>query len=436
MEQACGGRKSKTKHIRGLIMKEMENLRRKIEDLGQLYIPGYVIERVEVYIRDLEAGYSEAHINDAWRELKRNYREISGGNTTVELYGNERRTIAYLRYYFFLNYPAMRWILLKNLENGTEIIPRKDLIKILDFGAGPGTASMAVCDFLEEAEESQIYGNTRVKLYFDEKYGFFSKCYRKMLSEHGMVESIEYVFDKGQNWYKENFYDLIILSYVLSELDNTIREWLLGNVQNCLRNGGYLAIIEPAYEGMRRYVGDFLKNEGIRRSFKVVDASGPLCSEQNCDQWGECYGKSIKRKELRTADGMTEEMKRFFEETKGGRTKWVYAVLKKVEGHEGFVDPSELTEYRERRGKIIKLRGWVIKKISTEGAENITLCNGLGRCNLAFWRNREDISQRVRDISEGDILCVKGESLEKSFSKLKLPSISVTEIVEHIKRVD
>lgn len=414
-----------------MIAMEMENLRKKIEDRGQLYIPGYVNERVGDCI-----GYScsETAITNAWKELKESYGRMSGGNTFVEIYRTQCHIIAYLRYYFFLNYPTMKWILLKNLENGTEIIPRKDLVKILDFGAGPGTASMAVCDFLEEAKEIQIYGNTRVKLYFDEKYGFFSKCYRKMLREHGRVESREYMFDKGQNWYKENFYDLIMLSYVLSELDNTMREWFLGKAQNCLRNGGYLAIIEPAYKGMRRYIGDFLKNEGMRRSFKVVDASGPLCSEQNCDQWSECHDKSIKRKELRTPEGMTEEMKEFFERTKERKVRWVYAVLKKAAEQEGFVDPSELRDYRGS-GEI-KLRGWVIKKISTGSAENITLCNGLGPCNLAFWRERSEIFERVGSISEGDILCVKGESLEKSFSKLKLPSISVTEIVEHIKRVD
>jgi hypothetical protein len=148
----------------------------------------------------------------------------------------------------------------------------------------------------------------------------------------------------------------------------------------------------------------------------------------------KCYDKSIKRKELRTPEGMTEEMEEFFERTKGRKVRWVYAVLKKAEEQEGFVDPSELRDYR-RSGEI-KLRGWVIKKISTGSAENITLCNGLGPCNLAFWKKRREIFKRVGSISEGDILCVKGESLEKSFSKLKLPSISVTEIVEHIKRVD
>ena len=412
-------------------MIRIENLKRKIEEEGQLYIPRYVSEHVENYINDLGASYSEARINDAWKELKGEYRKISKEGTTVELYRTECHIIAYLQYYFFLNYPLIKWIMLKNLENGTEIIPRKDAVKIIDYGAGPGTASMAVCDFLEDAKEIGIYENTKIKLYFDEQYGFFSECYRKMLGGHETVESIKYV---GEIGYKRNFYDIVIISYALSELDNKMREWFLSKAQHCLKDGGHLVIIESAYEGMRKYIGDFLKDRQVRGSFKIVDVSGPLCSEQHCDWWDKCYDKSIKRKELRTPEGMTEEMKRFFEVTKQGKVKCVYAVLERVEGQEGFVDPSELKEYREGEGKIIKLRGWVIEKISTGSAENITLCSGLGQCNLAFWRNRGDISQRVRDISEGDILCVMGELLANPF--LELPSISVTEIVEHKKRVD
>ena len=94
----------------------IENLRRRIE--GQLYIPGYVSERVRNCINDLGwSSYTDDCINDAWRELKREYRKISGGDrvTTEELYRTECHIIAYLRYYFFLNYPVIRWILQKNL---------------------------------------------------------------------------------------------------------------------------------------------------------------------------------------------------------------------------------------------------------------------------------------------------------------------------------
>jgi len=44
----------------------------------------------------------------------------------------ECHIIAYLRYYFFLNYTVIKWILQKNLENGTEIIPGNEVVKILN----------------------------------------------------------------------------------------------------------------------------------------------------------------------------------------------------------------------------------------------------------------------------------------------------------------
>ena len=374
-----------------------------------------------------------AWLDKAYKELKRNYGEMSqSGKCPSDLYGNPSHIIAYLRYYFFFNYSAMRWILLKNFRNNVEIIPRKDFVTILDFGAGPGTVSLAVCDFLEEAKGLVGYENTNVKLYFDEKIGDFAICYRKMLSKHGKAASIEYVYEKDENW-KINYYDLVIISYVLRELDENMQQWLVTNVHNCLKNNGFLVIIEPAYKGMRKHIGSFLKNRLIRGSFEIVDTSGPLCSEESCDKWGDCYGKSIKRKKLKTPAGMTEKMKKDLEEKKEKRIKWVYAVLQKLPGQGGYVDPSELREYYGAGRENIKLNGWVINKEPTEYAENITFCKGLGCCNLAFWKDRE-VCKQVRDISEGDILSVEGELLRTPYERLL--SVSVTEIIEHTKRVD
>ena len=201
--------------------------------------------------------------------LKENIGKYQGGDrvTTEELYRTECHIIAYLRYYFFLNYPVIRWILQKNLENGIAIIPGNKVVKILDFGAGPGTASMAISDFLEDARGIGIYENVKIKL---------------------------------------------------------------------------------------------------------------------------------------------------------------YCVLEKIEGQGGFADPSELREYR--RDEEIKLRGWVIKRTSTERAENITLCSGLGRCNLAFWRERE-VFEQVGGVSEGDILWIEGDYSGSSFNDLH--SVYVSRVIEH-----
>ena len=295
------------------------------------------------------------------RSVKKNYGEMSqSGKCPADLYGSPSRIIAYLRYYFFFNYSTMRWILLNNFGKGMEMIPRKDFVTILDYGAGPGTASLAVCDFLEETKGLSGYENTKVKLYFDERIGDFAICYKKMLSKHGKAASVDYVYEKDENW-KINYYDMIMISYVLSELDGNMQQWLITNVHNCLKDNGFLVIIEPAYKGMRKFIGTFLKDRLIRGSFEIIDASGPLCSEKSCDKWGECCGKSIKRKELRIPDGMKEKMKRPFEEKKRKRIKWGYAILK-------------------------------------------------------------------------DFLYVEGKIYRCSYQNL--PSVSVTEIVEHIKRVD
>ena len=152
----------------------------------------------------------------------------------------------------------------------------------------------------------------------------------------------------------------------------------------------------------------------------MVYASGPLCSEQSCEYWGRCCHNSVKKKKLRTPEWMTEEMKRFFEATRQGKVKFVCGVLEKIESQGGFADPSELREYR--RDEEIKLRGWVIKRTSTERAENITLCHGLGPCNLAFWRERE-VFEQVGDVSEGDILWIEGDYSGSMCVRLSNPPI-------------
>lgn len=103
---------------------EMEILTDKIEEEGALIIPKYVSDRVEKCIREINSGCSEADIDEAYEELKRNYGEMSqSGRCPSDLYGDPGRIIAYLRYYFFFNYSAMRLILLNNFRKGVEMIP-------------------------------------------------------------------------------------------------------------------------------------------------------------------------------------------------------------------------------------------------------------------------------------------------------------------------
>ncbi|HUV02683.1 MAG TPA: small ribosomal subunit Rsm22 family protein [Desulfobacteria bacterium] len=402
-------------------MTELEKLREKIEDEEGLFIPVEVDERVKDTIADLGYSCSETAINNAWKELKRNY----GSGSFEEMYRNECQIVAYLRYYFFLNYPVIKWILLKNLERGTNIIP-DGLINVLDYGAGPGTASLAICDFLKKAKDSGVYETIRVKLYYDELRGFFGECYKKMLREHEIIVKMRYVLERG-NWYRKDFYNIILASYVLSELTNEALDEFLEKAYKSLKAGGYLIIIDSAYENARRWTGIYF---GLNKGrFKIIDASGPLCFDRDCTLWGTCYKMSIRGKELRTPAGMTTEMKKSFEDKnkKRGKTYWVHLVLRKEEYT--FVDPSRVEEHIGRDNFITS--GWVIEKKPTERAENMSICNGLGRCNLALWRER-DFSGQSEDISVGDILTIEGEYRGRPFDNL--PSVNVIRVIEHIKK--
>lgn len=400
---------------------KIEKMKGKNEEDEQLCIPEYVNTRINDYISILV----HIKVDNAWRELKRCYRT----ETETELYKDRRHILAYIRYYFPLNYVAIKWILITNQEKGTEIIPEKGgVINVLDYGAGPGTASMAIYDFLEDAEEVGLYKNTKIMLSFFEKTEDFSICYKKMLRKHKILdrgqirEHIEHVHEV-----RSDCYDIIIASYVLNELSESERKDSLYTILRGLKKGGYLIIIESAYE-KNRYVWDFLKKERVQRNFKIVDASGPLCS-QNCEQYKDkCYKMSVKRKKLRTPEIMTEDMRDFFVEKKGGIVRWVHAILRKEENNV-FVDPSKVEEYGGK-GNFV-LCGWVIKKQNKKAA-NITLCNGLGPCNLAFWKER-GVYEQVHDVSEGDMLWIEGDYSGSSFDNL--PSVYVSRIIEHIKKI-
>ena len=72
-----------------------------------------------------------------------------------------------------------------------------------------------------------------------------------------------------------------------------------------------------------------------------------------------------------------------------------------------------------------------VKEKDLRTAENITLCHGLGPCNLAFWRERE-VFEQVGGVSEGDILWIEGDYSGSSFNDL--PSVYVSRLIEHIKK--
>ena len=92
------------------------------------------------------------------------------------------------------------------------------------------------------------------------------------------------------------------------------------------------------------------------------------------------------------------------------------------------MDPSRVEE--RRGGGSFTSSGWVIERNLTERAENITLCHGLGRCNLAFWQR--EVFEQVGDVSEGDILWIEGDYSGSSFNDLH--SVYVSRVIEHIKK--
>jgi ubiquinone/menaquinone biosynthesis C-methylase UbiE len=165
------------------------------------------------------------------------------------LYEDDFGIITYLLTYFWRNYPMLKFILSKHVDEFPFF--GKRAITVLDVGTGVGTIPLAFSHFMEEF--SCITGAN-----FDIKYYLCDKS-EKMRYVSAIICSdldIKTVSIEPENWISElvNFlhshsfesrFDLITISYLLSELTQDDCVELLNDLVPFLAKDGRSIVIEP-----------------------------------------------------------------------------------------------------------------------------------------------------------------------------------------------
>ncbi len=405
----------------------VDELEKRISKNGMAYIPENIYESINHYLAHLFGesldNIIERHeweINKKFKRLKGVYSKAKEWDGAGSIQGDERiysgkwDVLAYILYYFYENYPKIKYILLEGLKRGIKLIPEKEVVEILDFGTGPGTVLAGICDFISGAKEAGIYQNTRLKLYFIEENEDFAAACEKILEDVSFAE-VKRVNSEIINNSSQRF-DLITFSNVLSELkmNHEERKEYLNKFRAKLKSDGYMIIIEPAYEGEKKTLQKLYKEMGgyYRSGCKFPNDWNHSCL---------CFKYFIERKKLRTPEKTTREIKEYFEEKKKNIIKYVYAIFRREEEaetdnfeiriEEGYLDPCEVGT---RIGRKINVYGRVVnvgdvlcvKKGdgSTTKKREIVICNGYGGCRLVFWGGE---IVKSYNISECDMLYVK-----------------------------
>jgi SAM-dependent methyltransferase len=145
---------------------------------------------------------------------------------------------AYALYYLLLNARKWRWLCRQVLA---ELLP-KSALRILDFGAGPGTASLALLEAqLQVAEVHVVESSSAMR-----------ELALALLTAAGCASvRAERSLQQGAPP-AEGRYELVIFSNVLNELSTPERLQLLLYTGRLLSPGGIIAIMEPALQEQTR----------------------------------------------------------------------------------------------------------------------------------------------------------------------------------------
>ena len=209
-------------------------------------VPPELLERISAY-RRREGGLRRDSLVDGVRRLS----EMFTGARPMEPGYLSRRALrrAYVCYYLPVNYARVRTIL-RELK-GFASVPAG--ARVLDFGAGPGTASLAAVDELERPELTLV---DVVDEALDDAAFLLDRPFERAAEATG------------------GSYDLILAANVMAELPDPgpVRRLL----DHALAPDGYLVLVEPATPGPARRVmawRDELVSAGYRIAAPCLGAT-------------------------------------------------------------------------------------------------------------------------------------------------------------------
>ena len=268
---------------------EIEKLKAKLKEKAEIYPLEEIVIRLDEVCRTLfrigleklkatqkkELDLCRRKFRAKYYARQHNLVLESEENHMEGLYENKYGIIAYLLTYFWRNYPMVKFILSEYLEIFPFLIkPETREINILDVGAGVGTVPFALSHFIRDVNSLlrvryHVVDTSRIML------GIAGVlCYDLHLKGRALEAKNWWIYSllRELNIRVKQRFDLITLSYVLSELTKEESIKLLGILLRFLAGNGRIIIIEPLYfvYNLKEIFGEVIKNSETNAILKTV----------------------------------------------------------------------------------------------------------------------------------------------------------------------
>lgn len=237
-----------------------------IDDLETLLVRTILSKNAQQQFEQGDISHAELKpYAGALVDLSANY--LSGGGARIE---SQIAAEAYALYYTPINF-AKTQFMLSQLPN---ILQEKSL-RVLDFGCGPGTASLALIGMGIKADIFAIDSSAHMR-----------DLATKLLTGWTQLD-----FKVTERF--EGRFDLIILGNVLNEMGRSSADSLLNTLAEALSPGGSIIILEPALKEQTKnamHLRDSLlkNNQGLTPIFPCTHREPCPMLLQEPENW--CHG--------------------------------------------------------------------------------------------------------------------------------------------------
>lgn len=345
-------------------------------------------------------------VSDLSRLFTRNRHELER-----QYLADERLRLAYLSYFLPVNAAKVQTILEELPESD---VPAQNIqagapIRVLDVGSGPGTASLAVLDWMQEPSRRQrgieVTAVDSVRAALDEAQNLWNKYCRLTAPDHARLHCVHSNLERNA-WVKfidqSNPYHVIIIANTLNELYPISYDPLQRQVQliqvllERLAPSGALIIIEPALR------------QTTRNLHRVRDQ---LLTLQACTVYSPCLHEQ-------SCPALVKEDDWCHEERPWDPPSWISAIDKEV----GFIKDALKFSYvifRKDGARIVPRNQDVFRLVSElrvlKGDTRAWVCNETGRAQVGrLDRDEAENNASVGEWHRGAIVRISG--IEKKSS--------------------
>ncbi len=305
----------------------------------------------------------------------------------------------YLLYFLPINFAKTFWVL-------TQIPPsfwKRKNFRILDLGAGPGSASLAFLTCLETkspATKVEVHLVDQNKKILQDARSLMENL-RKELPGLGEVKIFTQESDLKRFRFSGN-YDLIFLSHVLNEFSGMgaieRAAWLYPEISQHLHPSGICAITEPALKSPTRELMALRDHLVESKELTVI---APCLHENICpmlaatrNDWCHFYLDWEEPEYLKKLDRMIGNENRFL--------KVAYLILAPKKSYPDLL---------KRPKEIFRV---ISNRMATRGKTEVVLCGPPGRIRVTrLDRDRSPENSPLDQVRRGDLITLQGFPSQK-----------------------